>query len=294
MAVGTPRNPLRHPSPNPGSFNLFVKDLTFRNIMSRTPLEQSHPELCSQIINLRYAGNTYKQIAEILNTCPVKACRVWKTYQQLPCYLGAFDWRVGKPGAVSVKRRDPERWARLVAERTNGRTLASIAAELNVSIQTVSKTMRDVQVSEGKLQIKLPKPPEPDLVDAVWDRLSSGQSVVSIAQSLGVSPYTVRRAIYHLERQGKYPTQAIFRESARLEACNPDKVEQIRVLHEQGFSARSIIRQLKTSHEAVIRVLEEAKIAEEDEGDACPPGLDPIDDGVVVRRVNGKLVVTGM
>lgn len=262
--------------------------------MSRTSIEQSHPHLCSQIINLRYQGKTYNQIAKALNTCPVKCCTVWKRYQKLPCYLGDFDWRVGTPGAVSVKRRDPERWARLVADRTNGRTLASIAAELNVSIQTIAKTMADVQVSEGKLQIKLPKPPDPDLVAAVWERLSSGQSITFIAQSLGVSPYKVRRAVYHLERQGKYPALTIFRESVRVENLNPNKADQIRVLYQQGFSNRSIIRQLKTSHEVVTRVLEAVKFAEEEEGDLFPPGLEPIDDGVVVRRVNGKLVVTGI
>jgi DNA-binding CsgD family transcriptional regulator len=263
--------------------------------MGRATLEQTDPQLCSKIINLRYQGKTYKQIAEELDACPVQACRVWKNYKRLPCYLGAHDWRVGTPGAVSVKRRDPERWARLVADRTNGRTLASIAAELNVSIQTVAKTMQDVQVVEGKLRIKLPKPPEPDLVDAVWDMLSSGQTLASVAKTLGVSLYKVRRAVYHLERQGKYPAQTIFRESGRVESFDPDKAEQIRVLHEQGFSSRSIIRQLKTCHEVVIRVLEAAKAAEEQgDGDDCPPGLDPIDDGVVVRRVRGKLVVTGM
>lgn len=262
--------------------------------MGRIPLEQSNPKLCSQIINLRYQGKTYNQIAKALNTCPVKACRVWKTYQKLPCYLGDFDWRVGTPGAVSVKRRDPERWARLVADRANGRTLASIAAELNVTVQTVSIAMKDVQVSEGKLQIKLPQPPPPDLVDAVWDMLSSGQSVVSIAQDLGVSPYKVRRAIYQLERQGKYPARTIFREAGRVESFNPDKADQIIVLHQQGYSGRSIIRQLKTSHEVVIRVLEAAKIDDGEDDDNFPPGLEPIDDGVVIRRLNGKLVVPGM
>jgi DNA-binding Lrp family transcriptional regulator len=263
--------------------------------MGRIPLEQSNPKLCSQIINLRYAGKTYGQIAEELNTCPVKACRVWKAYQKLPCYLGDFDWRVGTPGAVSVKRRDPERWARLVADRTNGRTLASIAAELNVSLQTVAIAMKGVQVPDGKLQIKLPKPPDQDLVEAVWDMLSSGQPVVSIAQELGVSPYKVRRAIYHLERQGKYPARTIFREAGRVESFNPDKADQIIILHQQGFSARSIIRQLKTSHEVVIRVLEAAKIdGEDDDYEGFPPGMEPIDDGVVIRRLNGKLVVTGM
>lgn len=260
--------------------------------MGRIPLEQSNPKLCSQIIKLRYQGKTYNQIAKALNTCPVKACRVWKNYQKLPCYLGDFDWRVGTPGAVSIKQRDPDRWARLVSDRTNGRTLASIAAELNVTIQTVAKAMNGVQVSEGKLQIKLPQPPPSDLVEAVWDMLSSGKSVVSIAQDLGVSPYKVRRAIYQLERQGKYPARTIFREAGRVESFNPDKADQIIVLHRQGFSARSIIRQLKTSHEVVIRVLESANFAEEND-DGLPFGLEPIDDGVVIRRINGKLVVTG-